>query len=156
VLVNKADLQEDTMAIEEDIKKLNPYANIKTTTHCNVELEKIPEFNNTKPLALQQQEANKSFESCGRPDIKSAVLRTTKTVSREGLESFLKSYTPKTYRLKGYVMLKDDIVVAVQSTFGNFEIRETTNTFSGTMLIAMGEDVNIAEMNREYKKQLKQ
>jgi G3E family GTPase len=156
VLINKSDLQEKTGDIMEDIKKLNPYAKTKPTTYCNIELGEIPEFNKVKPVALQQQEANKSFESCGRPDIQSAVLRTTKKISRKGLENFLKYYAPKTYRLKGYVMLKDDVVVAVQSTFGNFEVRGTGNTFSGTMLIAMGEDVNIAEMNREYKKQLKQ
>jgi len=155
VLINKADLQENTGTIKEDIQKINPYAKIKSATYCNIGLEKIPEFNKIKPVALQQQDQNKSFESCGRPDIQSAVLRTTKKISREGLERFLRDYAPKTFRLKGFAVLETDEVVAVQSTFANFEIKETSNKFSGTMLIAMGDDVNIAEMNREFKKQVK-
>lgn len=144
VLINKTDLaSQGTEAIEQEIRKLNPFAQIKRSTFCNTDFQPGDEavgkfyFGEIKTLP--------------RPNVNSMVIKTTKAVKREALQQFLEKWAPKSYRIKGYVKLKDSNTVAVQCTFDSIEIIKVEPDFHPTELIALSEHFTLREWYKSFK-----
>lgn len=144
VVINKTDLAENgTREIREEIQKINPFAEIRETTFCNIDFE------------LKEMALNKLYfgevKAMPRPEINSMVIKSSRKLTLESLEAFLLEWAPKAYRIKGFVNLKSNITVAVQCTMGHIEIQETFQRFYPTELIALTDRFVLRDWNKAFK-----
>lgn len=144
VVINKTDLIDTgTESIRAEIIKVNPFAEIKETSFCNINFE------------LRNSAVNKFYfgelKTMPRPDVNSMVIKTGRKVSRSSLELFLAVWAPKAYRIKGFVNLKEGKTAAVQCTFDSIEIIEIANDFHPTELIAISDQFYLREWNQAFK-----
>lgn len=143
VVVNKTDLIRNSDNLVSEIRKINPFAEIKTTSFCNLNFNPgntiVSKFypDSRKPLA--------------RPEVNSMVIKSGKKLTRESLIQFLKIWAPKTYRIKGYVNLKDGTTVAVQCVFENVEFSEVPDNFHPTELVALSDQFTLRQWNQSFK-----
>ena len=144
VVINKIDLiEKGTESIQAEIKKVNPFAEIKETSFCDIDFE------------LGNSAVNKFYfgelKTMPRPDVNSMVIKTGRKISGNSLELFLNEWAPKAYRIKGFVNLKEEKTAAVQCTFDSIEIIEIANDFHPTELIAISDQFTLPEWNRAFK-----
>ena len=144
VVINKTDLVENGLdKIRDEIKKANPFAEIRETTFCDIDFE------------LGNPAINKFYfgeiKTMPRPEINSMVIKSGRKLSHNSLEMFLNEWAPKAYRIKGFVNLKEGKTAAVQCTFDSVEIIEMENDFHPTELIAMSDQFTLREWNRGFK-----
>ncbi len=144
VVINKTDLIETgTETISTEIKKINPFAQIMETSFCNIDFE------------LGNNAVNKFYfgeiKSLPRPSVNSMVIKSGHKITRNSLELFLNEWTPKAYRIKGFVNLKEGKTAAVQCTLTTTEISEIENDFHPTELIAISDQFTLREWNQAFK-----
>ncbi len=145
VVINKIDLVEDGLEIiQEEIKRANPFAEIKKTTFCEIDFE------------MGNSAINKFYfgevKTLGSPNINSMVIKSGRKLSHNSLVLFLNEWAPKAYRIKGFVNLNEGKTTAIQCTFDTIEIIEIENDFHPTELIAMSDQFTMKEWNRDFKK----
>lgn len=145
VIINKIDLApEKTDELGKEIQLMNPYATIRKTTFCAIDFEPLKTagnkfyFNLPKPM--------------NRPEINSMVLKTGRKPEKEALESFLKEWAPKSYRIKGFVNTKDKKTLAVQCSFDSVDLKETKTWPGPTELIALTDEFTLHEWNKAFRK----
>lgn len=144
VVVNKCDLIEDGIdEVEREIRKNNPFAEIKQSTFCAIDFE----LGNSAVNKFYFNEA----KTMPRPDVNSMVIKSARQVSIEALQLFLKEWAPKAYRIKGFVKLAGDKTAAVQCTFNNVNIVELEGDSSPTELVALTDQFTLREWNRAFK-----
>ena len=144
VIINKIDLFNDNIdKINSEIKKINPFAEIKTSTYCNIDFE------------LGNFAINKFYfgeiKTMPRPDVNSMVIKTAKNVTEVSLQNFLQEWAPKAYRIKGFVKLKEGKTVAVQCTFDSINVLDVEHDFHPTELVALSDQFTLREWNRAFK-----
>jgi len=144
VIVNKADLiGERTEALLEEIKKINPFAEIKSTSYCKIDFE------------LGDDAIGKFYfdevQAMPRPAVNSMVIKTKKEISKAALVSFLEEWAPKSYRIKGYVKLSGKKVMAVQCTFDTVSVTEVDDDFLPTELVALSDQFTLREWSRAFR-----
>ncbi|MFV0592284.1 MAG: CobW family GTP-binding protein [Draconibacterium sp.] len=144
VVVNKIDLHSGTLdVLLEEIKKINPFAEIKSTSFCKIDFElgddAIGKFYLDKVQAMP------------RPAVNSMVIKTKKKVSKAALLSFLENWAPKSYRIKGYVKLSEKKVMAVQCTFDTVSVTEVDDDFLPTELVALSDRFTLKEWSRAFR-----
>jgi len=144
VVINKTDLAKNSIPqISEEIKKINPFAEIKHSTFCNIYFE------------LGTSAISKFYfgevKTMPRPDVNSMVVKTSKTVTRQALRQFLEEWSPKAYRIKGFVKTTDGVSVAVQCTFDSVEIVEVEDDYHPTELIALSDQFTLKEWYKSFK-----
>jgi G3E family GTPase len=144
VVINKTDLvKTGTEQIRAEIKKANPFAEIRETTFCDFDLE------------LGNSAINKFYfgemKAMPRPDVNSMVIKSGRKLSRNSLELFLNEWAPKAYRIKGFVNLKDGKTAAVQCTFNSVQITMIENDFHPTELVAISDQFTLREWNHSFK-----
>ncbi|WP_297089277.1 GTP-binding protein [uncultured Draconibacterium sp.] len=143
-VVNKTDLvQENLTGIDQEIKKINPFTEIKHASFCNIDFELGNTaltkfyFGDVKPMA--------------RPDVNSMVIKSARAVSQQALQQFLKEWAPKAYRIKGFVKLEGNKSAAVQCSFDSINIVEVEDAFHPTELVALTDQFTLREWNRAFK-----
>jgi G3E family GTPase len=147
VMVNKTDLVESVDEITHKIRKMNPFVEIKTTTFCKADFKPgdaaVSKFypDGGSPLA--------------RPEVHSMVIKSGKKLTRESLVQFLETWSPKAFRIKGYVNLKEGLTVAVQCVFDQFEISQVANNFHPTELVALSDQFVLHQWNQSFKEHSK-
>jgi len=148
VIINKTDLVDDVEPVRVRIRELNPYAEIVSASYCEVAFHKVLKEQKPEgePVAVRKSHEFASLEAGGRPGIQSVVIRTSKPVTPEGLQHFLDTYLPKTYRMKGYVRLSDGTVRALQTSFEHWEATDLSNYQGNTEIIVMGVSLKPREM----------
>ena len=144
VVVNKIDLIKNGIEqLELEIRKINPFAEIKRATFCDIDFE------------LGVSSINKFYfgevRTMARPDINSMVIKSAKQISQESLKTFLDYWSSKAYRIKGFVKLKDNRTVAIQCTFDTVDIIDVENNFHPTELVALTDQFTLREWNRAFK-----
>lgn len=144
VVINKIDLLENsTAAIRSEINKINPFAEIRETTFCSIDFE------------LGNSAINKFYfgavKTLPRPEVNSMVIKSGRKILRESLEMFLNNWAPKSYRIKGFVNLKNGKTVAVQCTFDVVDLFETENNFYPTEIIALTDKFTLRDWNQSFK-----
>lgn len=145
VIINKTDLVGNrTEILIHEIKKINPFAEIKESTFCNIDFElgksTLNKFyvSNEKPLT--------------RPDVHSMVIKSGRKLTEETLRTFLKEWAEKAFRIKGFVNLKNGQTVAVQCTLGTIELFEVEQSFHPTVLVAISDEFSFREWYQGFKK----
>jgi G3E family GTPase len=144
IVINKTDLiNAGTEQICAEIKKANPFAEIRETTFCDIDLE------------LGNSAINKFYfgelKAMPRPDVNSMVIKSGRKLTRSCLEIFLNEWAPKAYRIKGFVNLKEGKTAAIQCTFSSVEIIEIANDFHPTELVAISDQFKLREWNHAFK-----
>ncbi|HSO85318.1 MAG TPA: CobW family GTP-binding protein [Draconibacterium sp.] len=144
VVINKTDLiKTGTEQIRAEIKKANPFAEIRETTFCEIDYE------------LGNSAVNKFYfgelKSMPRPDVNSMVIKSGRKLTRSSLEHFLNNWAPKAYRIKGYVNLKEGKTAAIQCTFSSVEIIEIADDFHPNELVAISDQFTLREWNHAFK-----
>lgn len=145
VVVNKCDLIEGGIdEVEKEIRIINPFAEIKEATFCNINFE------------LGNSAINKFYfgevKTMPRPDINSMVIKSARQISKKLLQLFLNEWAPKAYRIKGFAKLAENKSVAVQCTFDSVEIIDVEDAFHPTELVALSDQFTLREWNRAFKK----
>lgn len=144
VIINKIDLAiVGAESIAEEIKKINPFAQIIKSTFCKIEFE------------LNNPAINKFYfgemKTMARPDVNSMVIKSSRKKSFSSLEIFFKEWSPKAYRIKGFANLSDGKTIAVQCTPESVELVESENGFHPTELIAISDQFTLREWNKAFK-----
>jgi G3E family GTPase len=145
VIINKIDLLENRIeSIRKEIKTVNPFAEIRETTFCDIDFE------------LGNSATNKFYfgevKVMAEPRVNSMVIKSGRKLSRKSLELFLNEWAPKSYRIKGFVNLDEGTIAAVQCTFNSVEIIEMGNNFHPTELIAISDQYTMREWNSDFKR----
>ena len=144
IVLNKTDLAEKSLdnTIEE-IKKINPFAEIKSTSFCDIDFE------------LGNSALNKFYfgemKTMARPDVNSMVIKSAKKVLENSLRDFLMEWSPKAYRIKGYINCRDGRTLAVQCTPSSVEMFPVSKEFQTTEMIAISDQFSLKEWYRAYK-----
>ncbi len=144
VIVNKTDLLAgDPTQIIKEISHMNPFATIKTTVYCDVNLE-LGDSSISKFYADPGQ-------SLARPDVNSMVIKSSKKVTYESLIRFLEEWAPKSFRIKGFVNLISGETYQVQSVFDRIEVHKSSGYFHPTELVALSDKFTLREWNRSFR-----
>jgi len=144
VVINKTDLIENgTEEIEKEIKKTNPFAEVQKAAYCNIDFE------------LGYSAIDKFYfgavKTMPRPEVNSMVIKSSRQVSKESLELFLKKWAPLAYRIKGFVKLAGGKTGAIQCTFASIEIQELGGDSYPTELVALSDQFTLREWNQSFK-----
>ncbi len=150
VIINKGDkaAAEEKERIRGRIQRIHPLAKIMQTSFCAVELN--PFDSDDMPVAVLEKRALSKLPPQARPDMATAVVKSTKKISRRALYLFLQEQTPKACRLKGHVQL-DDSTVMVQCTFGDVTVVPLDNYVGPTELVAIGPEINPREFSKRFR-----
>lgn len=145
VVINKIDLATDGIdEIKNEIRKINPFAEIKKAKYCDFEFE-------LGRLAVSKFYFGE-MKTLPRPDnVNSMVIKTARKVSGDSLNRFLNEWAPRAFRIKGFVQLKENRTVAVQCTMDSVQILEVTDSFHPTELIAITDRFTLREWNKAFK-----
>ena len=151
VILNKIDIAKDVDVTIDKVKEINPFAQITKTSYCKIPVDLLntdmaigaqpPEGFSADRVAIKQINENAKFESCGSPDIDSAVIKTNKAISKNQLNSFLKKIEHDSIRIKGVVKLENNEMVLVQSCFGETKFFPIDKYIGPTELIVIGSDI---------------
>lgn len=144
VIVNKIDLVEAGIDdLKREIKSINPFARIHETHFCDIDFE----VGNTAMDKKYFSEIN----TLARSEINSMVIRSRKRVPKSSLMDFLTEWSPKAFRIKGFVNLTNGMSVAVQCTLGSVEVQEIENLSNPAELIALTTNFTLKEWNNSFK-----
>lgn len=144
VVINKCDLVDGGVeAVKKEIRKINPFSEIKQSTFCDIDFE------------LGNSALNKFYfgevKTMPRPEVNSMVIKSARQVSLVSLKAFMNEWAPKAYRIKGFVKLADKKTAAVQCTFDTVNIIELDGDSHPTELIALSDQFTLREWNRAFK-----
>jgi len=153
IVINKTDKASASIeAIQRRVRELNPFARIYTASYCDVDLTRAFEPLSSEPVALHRAEEHSAIEPGGRPPVQSKMIRTTRSISKTALETFLASAASSLFRLKGYVNLDDETAVAVQCCFGETCLVEIDDYTGPSELVLIGPES--AEISTEVRRLL--
>jgi G3E family GTPase len=153
VLINKIDLApQNEDAIRLHIQSLNPFADIRTVSYCEIPLDDILKGSVKDPVAIRQKKKHTDMVPSGRLDMGTAVIKTTRRISEDHLQYFLHDMVTKTYRLKGVVQLSDGSSVAVQSCFGETQVQPIPAFTGPTVLVGLGPDIQVDTFREKFQK----
>ncbi len=158
IVLNKIDLANDEMTdkVRNIVREINPFAEISEASYCVFDFEgdvfageaRLVERLGGNGIGEEGDDA--ANNACGRPEIGFGVLRSVRRISGENLEQFIREFARHTYRIKGYVLLKEGKVLAVQTTFDQIRFEEIEGYQGNTELIAMGDMFNLGEFSRRF------
>ena len=143
-IINKIDLVEEGIeTIEAEIRKINPFTDVRRSTFCNIDFE------------LGNAAVNKFFfgnvNAMPRPDVRSMVIKSARQVSLPALEEFLAQWAPMAYRIKGFVKLDENKTAAVQCTFDNVDLTLMEDDSHPTELVALTDRFTLRDWNKAFK-----
>jgi G3E family GTPase len=112
------------------VKKLNPFAEILPTTFANVD------FTTGKKL-MKFFPANEKAEN-GRPNLESVVIKTSRLITSENLECFLKTCISGCIRSKGYINMLSGEKLFLQGSFDDYSLVTADYFQAPTEIVLIG------------------
>ncbi len=144
VIINKLDLVNAGIDdLKKEIKSINPFAKINESHFCDIDFE----VGNVTMNKVYFSEVN----TLARPNINSMVIRSRKKVPKSSLMDFLAEWSPKAFRIKGFVNLTNGNSVAVQCTLGSVEVQVIEKLSQPAELIALTTKFRLKEWNNSFK-----
>ena len=150
IIINKIDLSGDVGEVVQKIRQVNPLGKIQMAKYCDVRLDDIMDMQRNE-LFPRPSFTDLAAQSSGRPDIKSAVFRTTKPLKKENVSLFFNAIMPHLIRLKGYILLDSGNFLAVQVSQNILQTESINKSVSQTEIIAMGYEMTAGDIGRVYK-----
>ncbi|MBW8323905.1 MAG: GTP-binding protein [Prolixibacteraceae bacterium] len=131
IVINKSDLAE----IKDDelfqlIRKLNPFADIQTTSFSRISFE-------SKKVNMKFIPPGENAEN-GRPDLESQVIKSTRLISPEKLNEFLAFIREVCIRGKGYINLTSGTRILLQISFNQITIQEVEKIAAPSEFVVLG------------------
>ena len=146
IVLNKCDLVDNKIVdIKGKLMDINPFAKIVETSFCDIELEQITRFH--PPVSIVGIDP---FESSGRPDLCTVVIKSSKIISIGYLESFIRKYCLIAFRIKGYVVTTFG-VTAVQASFDHVGLQLVANNHYPTEIVLIGPDIDQKIVQQEFE-----
>lgn len=143
IFINKTDLLKDAGLVEQEVRRLNPHAEIRRTVYCSAELD------------LGNAPVNKYYPSAltplGRPEINSMVIKSGRKTTLEQAMEFLNEWAVMAYRIKGYINLKNGNTLAVQCVYGDISCTEMPGSFYSSEIIALSDKFTLNDWNRSFR-----
>jgi G3E family GTPase len=148
ILLNKLDTgQEAVEEVSGQVRRLNPFAELLETSFCRTDNYPGQEKASGSPVA---ERMNFPLEPFGKVDIKTVVLRTTRTFPEKYLDQFISEIEQRCIRIKGFINLENAKMVSVQSEFGKTRIKEIDYYAGPTELIGIGYNISTEEFGRRF------
>ncbi|MBN1466645.1 GTP-binding protein [candidate division KSB1 bacterium] len=150
VLVNKSDAtaEETRAAVLKRVSQINPLAQIQLTRYCDIDLTILD--SDELPLAARRASTRATREPA-RPAIGTAVVKSTRKITRAALERFLQEQRPRSYRIKGHVQLDDGSALMVQSTLGDVSLSPLQAYIGPTEIIAIGPEIDAKAFSQRFR-----
>lgn len=148
ILINKTDEVGDLPLIDEVVKALNPYGKRLNATFCQTDFELIFDRTNSD----RKGGRHLFLPEGGKPDVQSAVYRSTIRMGAENLAPFLDVVTRNTWRLKGYIILDNGKCMAVQAVMGDYTFEEMNNGNSQTEIVVISQNIDASLLKLAYQK----
>lgn len=131
IVVNKTDLAGSSRNdLVLQVKKLNPFAEILPTTFANVDFT-------TGKKVMKFFPANEQAEN-GRPNLESVVIKTSRLISSENLECFLKICISVCIRSKGYINMLSGEKLFLQGSFDDYSLVTADYFQAPTEIVLIG------------------
>jgi G3E family GTPase len=143
VLLNKTDMVPDVGEVEQEVKKINPFAIVHRTVYCDFEFD--PESRSVQKFYPE------SVKPMERPDIRSMVIKSSRKSTPEQVMEFLGRWAPLSYRIKGYINLKNGRTLAVQCVYDTTDVREIDGSFYSTEIIALTDRYTLRDWNQSFR-----
>lgn len=151
VVINKTDLERSNLEeIKSWIGYLNPFASVESTTYSGVPVSLDPVPDGELPVAAKKKGGLFPVAGSGRPDFGAYVIKTTKIISLEKLQAFLREVSPGSLRIKGFVRVEEDRTMVVQSCYGETSMEEAEGYMGPTELIGVGPGINRDNFGRRF------
>jgi G3E family GTPase len=143
IVVNKSDLVDDMESVIKEVKKINPFASIEQTSFGLVNFDRMKR---SSKFFLAKDNLHSS-----RPDLKSAVIKSTRLIRQEELKEFIDSVKSDFIRFKGYVNTGINSKVIVQGTFEDYNV-ESVEWFPGiTEMVGIGSVNEVRNYTQEFE-----
>lgn len=148
VIANKKDVfKGDFQHIQDEVKKLNPFAEVCFTEYAKVDWNALCQLTDGSGKAYQRFE---DVKSGGRPDWSCSVLRTHDTVCECRLLAFIKDMQKDSPRIKGFINLDNGKTVSIQTSFDQLEIIEVNNYTGRGELIVFSPTLTPLEIKKRF------
>ena len=149
-LINKMDKANESELdnIENRLQQINPLGRVFRCEYCNVPIELRGEL---KPVVQIVSENEDMPEPLGRPDVTTAVLKSTHPLTKSALDTFLAEHIHKAFRLKGFIKLNDFSAMMVQAVDGELETAKIKDYNGPSQLVAIGPALNAKSFSRRFR-----
>lgn len=148
LIVNKTDIADSyEKDVIQTLKRWNPYAEIIETTYGKFDYEQM--LNESKPLSDKAE--FKTIKAGNKPEIGVSVLRMHEKISKEQLALFIEMILPTSQRIKGFVNTSEEKTIAVQATYGEYELTEIEKYEGRSELIIFNDNYTPGELHRMFK-----
>ena len=152
IILNKIDCVDDTSAIENQIKALNPIARLHKTTYCEANWATLltEDIHSRRDLAPR---TGPTAEPSGRPrELQSTAFRSSKQIHRHQIHEFVKQLTQQTFRAKGTVTCDDRTSHSIHCVFGDVSITPISNPepTAKTFLVTISETLTHNDLKNLY------
>ncbi len=148
IIINKTDLAaEKADPVINEVRKINPFARIVKATYAQVDIRDLKRASNFFPV--NEDAGGQSF----RPDLESAVIKTSSEISLTKLDAFFVKIKDQTVRCKGYVRIAGGKQVCVQAVFNDFSAQLFGGSTGPTELVILGNfggSVNLQSLFETY------
>lgn len=150
ILLNKIDIYKGDFALlQQEIKEINPFAEIVKTNFCNISMDLLI---SDKYHVHKAAGRFRGMSSEGRPKIYTSVLRLNEKISGENLEPFLDEIQEKSIRVKGRINLAEGTSIAIQTVYDQRNLVEIDHHPFPSELIAFSDTLDIKELRSIFKK----
>jgi len=152
LVINKTDLKGDnyTAGVYDILKKWNPYAEILETTYGKIDFEEL--MNYGRPLTSKEEFMK--MKAGNKPDIGLSVLRMHDKLTKAGLKEFIEEILPTSQRIKGFVNTAEDETIAVQASYGMYEMSPIEKYDGRSELIIFNDEYTPGELHKLFKSKM--
>lgn len=153
ILINKSDCVDSLSLtkVEQHIRQLNPIAESLTTTYARLN-QRFWDRHHQEPGSGKNKLL--ILPGGGRPDLKSAVLKSARLFPADHLENFLTELSTLAIRAKGFINLTTGQTLLFQSVFGQYSYEEYPNYPENIEMTAIGENLDAHRLREVFSKYL--
>lgn len=148
LIVNKTDLSDSYHTEVVDVlKKWNPYAEIIETTFGKFDYESL--LRKSEPLTDKDEFIK--MKAGNKPDIGVSVLRMHEKPTKEQLKEFIEEILPSSQRIKGFVNTLEGETIAVQATYGQYDLSPIEKYDGRSELIIFNNEYSPGNLHKLFK-----
>lgn len=149
IVVNKTDLinENNYNELKKSINKINSFAvqNFTSFGQINQLVWESITDNDKKYRQFYLQ-----TKQHGRPDIQTAILKTSKKIPSEKIEAFLKILSTQSIRSKGFLLSNKLDIVHFNTVFDRCVYKKYEGYMGNTEVVAIGNNINNQMLNNLY------
>jgi len=148
LIVNKTDIaagyEEEVIGV---LKKWNPFAEIVETTYGKFDYDNL--ISNSKTISNKKE--FESIKAGNKPEIGVSVLRMHEKPTQKQLTGFIEEILPSSQRIKGFVNTSEGDTIAVQATYGQYELSVIEKYEGRSELIIFNDEYTPGELHKMFK-----